>query len=83
MKKPEFFLYTRIDCHLCTNMRLALHAAAAGREYACHFIDVDEDPDLKRRYGDRVPVLVLNGQVVCESKFDHARVEARLCISNT
>jgi glutathione S-transferase len=71
---PEFLLYTRRDCGLCAEMRAALHAAAGGMKYACRLVDVDEEPDLRRTWGRRVPVLVADGRVLCESHFDPVAV---------
>jgi hypothetical protein len=33
-------------------------------------VDVDSDPQLKRRYGLEVPVLLLDGTVVCRHRLD-------------
>jgi len=33
-------------------------------------VDVDADPVLKRRYGLEVPVLLLDGTVVCRHRLD-------------
>ena len=71
---PEFVLYTRRNCGLCTEMRTALHAVAGSRPYRCHLVDVDEDPALRRRFGARVPVLEAGGRVLCEGHFDAAAV---------
>jgi len=71
-------LYTRRDCGLCAEMRAALHAAAGPRPYRCHLVDVDEDPALRRRFGERVPVLVAGGRVLCEAHFDESRVREYL-----
>ena len=41
-----------------------------GDKYTCHFIDIDEDARLSSCYGERVPVLMLEEQVICEGHFD-------------
>jgi hypothetical protein len=33
-------------------------------------VDVDADPDLQRRHGLHVPVLLLDGSVVCRHRLD-------------
>ena len=45
---------------------LGAHARAGTVE----IIDVDGESDLQSRYGSRVPVLVANGKVVMEGRFD-------------
>lgn len=41
-------------------------------------IDVDSDADLGRRYGMRIPVLLLDGVAVCELQLDVAELERQL-----
>ena len=55
-------LLTRDGCHLCavaaeTLQRIALEAGLAAEER-----DVDADPELQAEYGDRVPVVLLDGR---------------------
>ncbi|MGY1712964.1 glutaredoxin family protein [Geodermatophilus sp. SYSU D01106] len=64
MTGPEarLTLLTRAGCHLCvtaaeTLARLAAEAGVTSRE-----VDVDADPDLQAEYGDRVPVVLLDGR---------------------
>jgi len=52
---------------------LVAHARAGTVE----IIDVDGESDLQSRYGDRVPVLVADGTVVMEGRFDEPEL-ARL-----
>lgn len=37
-------------------------------------VDIDAEPVLQRRYGTRVPVLVIDGAVVMEGRFDEAEL---------
>jgi predicted thioredoxin/glutaredoxin len=37
-------------------------------------VDVDSDPELTRRYGLNVPVLLLDGTVVCRHRLDAAEL---------
>lgn len=48
-------LYDRPECHLCEQAMAMIDAAgAAGR---CEQVDIEEDIELVRRYGLRIPVL--------------------------
>lgn len=40
--------------------------------------DVDDDPVLKRRYGLDVPVLLLDGTVVCRHRLDEQELKRML-----
>jgi hypothetical protein len=37
-------------------------------------VDVDTDPELQRRHGLQVPVLLLDGTVVCRHRLDAAEL---------
>jgi len=61
----------REDCELCEEMLAEL--AALGRREPLppiEVLDVDSDPRLTRRYGLNVPVLLLDGTVVCRHRLD-------------
>jgi predicted thioredoxin/glutaredoxin len=61
----------RRDCQLCDEMLAEL--AALGRSLPLpllEVVDVDSDPQLQRRHGLEVPVLLLDGTVVCRQRLD-------------
>jgi len=61
----------RQDCDLCDEMVAEL--ATLNRKIRLPpvtIVDVDGDPDLVRRYGLNVPVLLLDGTVVCKHRLD-------------
>ncbi len=61
----------RQDCELCDQMVAEL--AALGRRQVLppvDLVDVDANPDLQRRHGLEVPVLLLDGTVVCRHRLD-------------
>jgi predicted thioredoxin/glutaredoxin len=65
----------RHDCELCDGMLADL--AVLGRELALppvDVLDVDADPELTRRYGLSVPVLLLDGTVVCRFRLDRTEL---------
>jgi hypothetical protein len=65
----------RQDCELCEQMRAQL--AALGRREVLPpltVVDVDTDPELQRRHGLQVPVLLLEGTVVCRQRLDAAEL---------
>ncbi len=38
--------------------------------------DVDSDVELATRYGERIPVLVADGEEICHYHLDHAALDA-------
>lgn len=65
----------REECELCDEM-LAQLAALGRREPLppIEVLDVDSDPELTRRYGLNVPVLLLDGSVVCRHRLDEGEL---------
>jgi predicted thioredoxin/glutaredoxin len=61
----------RRDCDLCEEMLREL-AVLAGRITLppIEILDVDADAELRRRHGLDVPVLLLDGSVVCRHRLD-------------
>ena len=51
-------MYGRGYCHLCDDMVAALQRVQVQLGFELDVLDVDADPDLERRFGERVPVLV-------------------------
>jgi 4a-hydroxytetrahydrobiopterin dehydratase len=52
--------YTRRDCPLCDKAKAAIRASGAGVELI--EVDIDEDPELKQKFTDDVPVIYINGK---------------------
>ena len=55
-------LITRRDCHLCEDMAAIIDQVATEMPSRLEVRDVDDDPDLQNRYGEEVPVLLINGR---------------------
>ena len=53
----EVTLYTRRDCPLCDEVKAAMRAS--GADVSITEIDIDNDPELRRRYSDDVPVVCI------------------------
>jgi glutaredoxin len=65
-------LYTRSGCGLCRQAEALVAREAGGAEV--DLVDVDVDDDLVRRYGVRVPVLVLDGTEVAAYELRRGQV---------
>jgi hypothetical protein len=64
-------LVYRRDCLLCDEMLAALRALERTQPLPpLQLRDVDEDPQLQRRYGLQVPVLLFQGALVCRYRLD-------------
>ena len=79
MQPLRLTLIERHECGLCEAMLTEL--TRLGRTRALppiERVDVDSDPVLKRRHGLQVPVLLLDGSVVCRHRLDRAELERLL-----
>ncbi len=69
-------LVHRRDCPLCDEMLAELHELARTLPLPpIETVDVDGDPVLMRRHGLHVPVLLLDGSVVCRHRLDPRELE--------
>jgi hypothetical protein len=76
---PVLQLLSRAGCGLCDEMHADLVALADELELPpLAIVDVDSDPTLQRRFGLKIPVLLLHGQVVCFGKLDEAELRRHL-----
>jgi glutaredoxin len=62
MSEPRIALYTRSNCHLCDDAKAALNEITATTGEPWQEISVDGDIELEREYGDRLPVIMLDGK---------------------
>ena len=67
---PTLDFYSRDGCHLCEEARADLQAVLEARVRhgdpiaRVRVVDIDTDPELKRRFGDLIPVLALDGDLL-------------------
>ena len=71
------FVYSRPGCHLCEQLVEELLPLIAGR-VTVEIRAVDSNQDWRSRFGDRVPVLAIGDDIVCEARLDRLAVERAL-----
>jgi hypothetical protein len=69
----ELVIYTRRDCSLCEQMEAAVRAVA-GPAARVTMVEIDDDAALLGRFGRDVPVLSLDGEVLCKHFLDAGRL---------
>jgi hypothetical protein len=75
----EVVVYSRPECHLCTEALekiVALHLE--GYRFELREVDIESDDLLLRRLLERIPVVEVEGEVVSELVLDEAALRARL-----
>ena len=72
-------LYARPDCHLCDEARVGLERLRAdGLDFELREVDIETDDELHARFLERIPVVELDGEIVCELFLDADGLRARL-----
>lgn len=75
---PLLTVYSRSDCHLCDEMIEALRGLQGLFHFEIAVVDVDADPELERRHGENVPVLMHDGRELCHYRLEPSTVTAYL-----
>jgi glutaredoxin len=75
---PVVTLYGKPGCHLCDDARTVVQQALAGRDAELEEVDVTLDPVLERRYGERIPVLAVDGEELFQYVVDARALAERL-----
>ncbi|MGH3587517.1 MAG: glutaredoxin family protein [Pseudonocardia sp.] len=75
---PRVTLYTRVDCGLCATAQEDVARICADLGVGWAAVDVDGDPELRAEYGDRVPVIEVDGREHGFWRVEEARLRAAL-----
>ena len=67
-------LYSRPGCHLCDDARVVLERIGEPFEE----VDIESDDDLLKRYLERIPVVVLDGQELYDFFVDEQDLRRRV-----
>jgi hypothetical protein len=73
----ELVVISRHDCGLCEDMEAAVRAVA-GPGVSYLRLDVDSDPDLVERFGEQVPVLLVNGRKAFKYRVGERELRSRI-----
>jgi glutaredoxin len=75
---PRVTLYSRPGCHLCDDARAVIARVCAdlGEEYI--EVSIDGDPELQRRFGEEIPVTLVDGRQHDFWRVDETRLRGAL-----
>ncbi|MBV8787446.1 MAG: glutaredoxin family protein [Mycobacterium sp.] len=81
--RPHVELLTRDGCTMCAQVHARLQELAAELDFDLSMTDVDAaasagDPGLRAEFGDRLPVILLNGREHSYWEIDEARLRMDL-----
>jgi glutaredoxin len=71
-------LYAKPGCHLCDDAREVIARVCAELGTSYQEVDVTTDPDLQRRYGEQIPVTLVDGAQHDFWRVDERRLRAAL-----
>jgi glutaredoxin len=74
----EVTVYSKPDCHLCTEAMTELRGLQAELGFALEERDISTDDALQRAYFERIPVVALDGEVLFEYSVQEAVLRERL-----
>jgi glutaredoxin-like protein DUF836 len=75
---PRIVLYGKPGCHLCDEARVVVERVRRERPFELEQVDVSRDAGLNRSYGERIPVLELDGEPLFELFVDGDALRERL-----
>jgi glutaredoxin len=80
MSDVSVTVYTREDCHLCEQAIGTIEQVAddEGIAVALDLVDVDEEPDLREEYGERVPYVFIEGSPAFKYHVDERQLREKL-----
>lgn len=73
-----WLVLSRPDCSLCDEMLADLYAQIGEPATAIRVQDISDDAELARKYGQRIPVLLIDGDLVCAYHLDLSRLRGYL-----
>ena len=71
-------LFTRPGCHLCDDLKKTLQQIRRRHAFELTEVDISRDPSLGRRYGQDIPVLLIDGIEAARHRIDEAEIVDRL-----
>ena len=80
MSDTTVSVYMRADCHLCAEAIGTIRRVSESvpTDVTLDIVDVDEDPDLRAEYGDRVPYVFVDGRPAFKYRIDAAELRRLL-----
>ena len=58
----EVVVYSKPGCHLCEVVKETLRRLEDQGRFQWREVNIDQDPELKRKYWDQIPVVFVDGR---------------------
>jgi len=67
-------IYSKPDCHLCEEAKAALVKMQRRYGFQLREVNIAADPALLAEYGTRIPLIYVDGHLVCKYFVDEAAI---------
>ena len=61
---PRMTIYSKPGCHLCERAKAVLARCQRRINFALEEVDISQNPELLQRYGNDIPVILLDGHEI-------------------
>lgn len=80
MKKnpPRLTFYTKEECHLCHVALEIVDKAARKVDFILESVDITTDPELEEKFGEKIPMLYINGSPAFKFHVDEKKLIRKL-----
>jgi glutaredoxin len=78
MPVPLVTVYSRPGCRLCEKLMAQLEGLRSQAEFTWEEVNIDEDPVLRERYNEQVPVVAMGGEDVFFHRLDASKFLEKL-----
>jgi glutaredoxin len=75
---PTITIYGKPGCHLCEEARATVRRATVRQPVRIEEVDITLDPGLHARYGERIPVVAVDGEELFDFQVDEDLLKRRL-----
>ena len=69
----DVVVYSRKGCHLCDLIKQTLTQIQGEADFHWREVDIDADPELRRKYTDEVPVVFIDGHKAFKYRMDGSK----------
>jgi len=76
--KANVTIYSRHGCHLCDVMKDEVAQIQKDLEFTIEIIYIDRNTELEEKYGEQVPVILINGEIHDFFKLNETRFRKAL-----
>jgi thiol-disulfide isomerase/thioredoxin len=74
-KEVSVEIYSRPGCHLCDTAKEVIERVRESYAFDLRVINIDTDPELEGKYGEEIPVVVINGRKAFKFYVDEIKFE--------